>query len=198
MPKLNNKTQKIIDKESLIRERKLEIFIQNLYAEISLHKSKRTTFILQKLAFITAIFGVASIQLFTNRAQVDIVVLPMQNLWILYIIPIMALAYDIYIYAEDYKVKRIGAFIRTNSIMQDTMCSGELEWQKYVEDGRREPLATYATMMLTIILSLAAFLIMCSINYTGYEYLILLIGICGSIILFYTYKYVLKDRLNCK
>lgn len=195
---MNQNTEKIIEKEPLIRDRNLEIFIQNLYNETSLHKSKRTTFILQKLAFITAIFGVASIQLFTNQTQIDIVVIPMQNLWILYIIPIMALAYDIYIYAEDYKVKRIGAFIRTNPVMQDTMCKYELEWQKYVEEGRREPLATYATMMLTIFLSLAAYLIMYSINKTGFEIIIILVGFCGSIILFFTYKYVLKDRLRCK
>jgi hypothetical protein len=116
-------------------------FSECLRQEILHHKEKRSTFILQKLAFMTSLFGVGFLK--TNDF----------NLYrLFYVIPLVAVAYDVFISAEDFKVKRAGMFIRRNAICF-TEC--ELKWEIFVNTNR-EPWAAYASLVLTIISFLAS------------------------------------------
>lgn len=80
----------------------MEKLIEQLQKEKEICQSSRQNFILKKLTFIATLFGVSSI----NFAQLSFYE-------ILYIIPVIALGYDIYILTEDFKIKRIGEFLRT-------------------------------------------------------------------------------------
>jgi hypothetical protein len=121
-------------------------FLKLLREESLHHKEKRAAFVLQKLAFTVGLFGVGILGMKSKLSD-----------WggVLYALPIVALAYDVYIYAEDYKVKRIGAFFRKHD---EYVSNCEKDWEKYVDDNRREPLAVLASSILTIIAAFPCFL----------------------------------------
>ena len=60
-----------------------------------------------------------------------------------------------YICAEDYKVKRIGAFFRTSSHVG----ACEREWEAYVND-RRESLSAWASVFLSSVTIVAPALVL--------------------------------------
>jgi hypothetical protein len=168
-------------------------FLDRLRSEVLHHKEKRAAFTLQKLAFITALFGVAALQLSPSGGRPSITFD-----WILYLVPFIAISYDVYIYAEDYKVKRAGSFIRTHKSAQSCASDCEQAWERYVEEGRREPLATVATLILTWLTTVAAFLVLQSISgKIGYGlWLLVGLGLVIPLVLFGYYRYSLRRRLQ--
>jgi hypothetical protein len=118
-----------------------EEFLQNLYEEKLKHKEHRMSFVVQKLLFTIGLFGLGSITIPTINSDL-----------LLYLIPFVALAYDLYIYAEDFKIKRIGIFIRNQSL---TASADEQHWEQWVAQ-RREPLAATASFLLTLVALCAA------------------------------------------
>jgi len=83
-------------------------FLNNLYEEKLLHKKNRHEYVKQKLIFIIGLFSLGSLKTIEAVSKIDLSIL-------LYFIPYVASAYDIYIAAEDFKVKRIGTFIRRDA-----------------------------------------------------------------------------------
>ena len=75
-------------------------FREQLRAEQQMHKDHRFKYVIYKLSFVTALFSIGSLGL-ENETLISLV----------YLVPIVAVCYDIYIFAEDYKVKRIGVFL---------------------------------------------------------------------------------------
>ena len=69
----------------------------------------------------------------------------------------MAIAYDIFILAEDYKIKRIGAFLLGKC--GNSICLDEMQWELFVKNNR-ERLAAYGNMLLTVISFIAAAVIL--------------------------------------
>jgi uncharacterized membrane protein YhaH (DUF805 family) len=106
------------------------IFGRYLYEEKNMHKEHRFLFVQRKLFFIGALLGLGSINLLNSKNVSDI-----NFSGIAYLVPFIAIAYDIFIFAEDFKVKRIGAL--------------------YVNKNR-EPSAVYGTGLLTILAFIAA------------------------------------------
>jgi hypothetical protein len=132
-------------------------FLAHLREEKLHHKEKRATFTLQKLAFTTGLFGVAAFELGQMRGvSADLFV------WILYLIPIIGLSYDVFIYAEDFKVKRVGTFIRNYQSPTHPACISacEKKWENGLQGGLREQLAPYATLVLTLVTAWAAYLVL--------------------------------------
>jgi uncharacterized membrane protein YhaH (DUF805 family) len=123
------------------------IFGRYLYEEKNMHKEHRFLFVQRKLFFIGALLGLGSINLLNSKNVSDI-----NFSGIAYLVPFIAIAYDIFIFAEDFKVKRIGAFIR--EICTST-CRDEIDWELYVNKNR-EPSAVYGTGLLTILAFIAA------------------------------------------
>ena len=119
-----------------------ENFLKSLYEEKLRHKEHRNGFVIRKLFFIIALLGIGSTSIHENV-----------NLhFLLYFVPFVAQAYDLYIFAEDFKVKRIGVFLLFKC---DSTCLDEKEWEAWVSSNR-EPLATHASMMLTLLSLFAA------------------------------------------
>ncbi len=93
--------------QNQIRKGKNEIFHKYLYEEKLKHKDHRFNLISMKMIFVASLFGISSIPICGTIGQL---------FFILLLVPVLCFSTDIYILAEDYKVKRIGKFIRENYI----------------------------------------------------------------------------------
>lgn len=78
-----------------------ESFVQRLYEELKQHKEHRHRHVIQKLLLTALFFGLGQFA-FQNA----------NFFYLLFVVPFIALIHDMYIFAEDYKVKRIGFFLR--------------------------------------------------------------------------------------
>jgi len=126
-------------------------FLNNLYEEKLLHKKNRHEYVKQKLIFVIGLFSLGSLKTIGEITKVDLSVL-------LYFIPYVAASYDIYIAAEDFKVKRVGTFIRRHAGEQ---CHEEKAWERWINDKEhRESLALWASVCLTVISLLASALLL--------------------------------------
>jgi hypothetical protein len=111
---------------------------------------------------------------------------------LLYLVPFIAIAYDIYILAEDFKVKRVGAFISRENA---NICPDEKLWERFVRDNR-EPLAAFGTILLTVLASLFAVVLNLKGLLSYFEsisqiiFQILLIVIFIIFVVIYVYYYI--------
>ena len=119
-------------------------FLRRLRKEELQHQNRRAAFVLHKLAFIFILLGVAAIQM----------VLAPGFRWLLYALPVVGLVYDVYIYDETGRARRIGQFIRRHS-RPSSKC--ERDWEESVRD-RRGPLGGAANLVLTVVAALPCLL----------------------------------------
>jgi len=77
-------------------------FLRALHEEKIRTQNERADFVTRKLAFITVLFGISTVNLGINVADVC---------WFLYFVPLVAISYDLYIMSADSRIKRIGIFL---------------------------------------------------------------------------------------
>ena len=111
-------------------------FLGQLRQEVLLHKAKRATFILGKLATVVPFLALAAV-------QID----GLQNRWLLYALPFVALSFDVFIAAVDFRVKRVGAFLRAYADVP----RGERDWERFVSRHRAQGMlgTTFGVTALT-------------------------------------------------
>lgn len=126
-------------------------FLKNLYEEKLKHKEHRHVFVMQKLLFIIGLFGLGALEIKIGGPPSESG-LTLKTSILLYLIPFVAAAYDVYIFAEDFKVKRIGLFVR---ITQIDACQDEIQWERWVS-SHREEMAEKASKLLTFLALLAS------------------------------------------
>ncbi len=97
-------------------------FYKSLYDEKLKHKEIRNQFIFQKVIFCATLFGVSSFSELSNGINLS---------YLLTLIPLITFACDCYIYSEDYKVKRIGSFLKNIQC-----CNSENIWEHTVNKFR--------------------------------------------------------------
>lgn len=114
-------------------------FLKHLREEKLAAEESRGTYILRKLAYATALLGFGSLSIGQFKFG-----------FLLYLVPLVAFAFDLYILAEDYSVKRFGAFLGSRST--DTL---ERHWEKWIAQNR-DPFAPFAMPFLTTLLFLGA------------------------------------------
>jgi isopentenyldiphosphate isomerase len=114
-------------------------FFKHLREEKLAAEESRSNYTLRKLAYATALLGVGSLTI--ERFELS---------FLLYLVPLVAFAFDLYILAEDYSVKRIGAFLGSSSAD-----AAERQWEKWVAQNR-DPFAPFAMPVLTTLLLLGA------------------------------------------
>ncbi|MFA5264007.1 MAG: hypothetical protein WC378_09270 [Opitutaceae bacterium] len=118
-------------------------FVKELRQELSQSQSKRADYIKLKLAFTTALLGAgAFIQ--TDKTVGN----PM-----LLIVPLVCLIFDLYIFGEDFSVKRAGKFLSLSPY-----CPREERIWEEVVSKNRDPFSHYAGPASTITTNVAAFL----------------------------------------
>ena len=184
-------------------------FVEQLYKEKEIHKEHRHNLLIKKLIFVTSLFGIGSIGLkFT-----DLIIL-------LFFIPYVAVCFDIYIFSEDFKVKRIGYYIillKSNyyeglpkfinepifeTEIAEAICYLEAYWERWVENFR-EPWASKASFIISLVATLiAAFLLAIGVfyisieNYYKYKELMLIIFIIWFLIAIFTITLVFIQYQN--
>ncbi len=125
-------------------------FSTTLRKEIEETQKRRHDFILKKFTFGGTLLGLGSLSIPVSN-EISITLLPL-----LYIVPLLAVAYDIYIVAEDYGIKRAGAFLRLN---KDCTEEAERLWEAFVNDHDRS-LAPFGYFTVTMTFLIAAGLLL--------------------------------------
>lgn len=73
-----------------------ERFLEHLFKEKEIHKEHRHKHVIYKLILIGSFFGLGQFNHVSNMFHL-----------FLYVVQIIALVHDLYIFAEDFKVKRM-------------------------------------------------------------------------------------------
>ena len=81
-----------------------------LRAEIQESKKMRHDFVLRKFAFITVLLGLGSL---ANKITVEDNI-TIDFVWLLFLVPVVAIAVDFYILTEDFRIKRAGEFLKSD------------------------------------------------------------------------------------
>ena len=119
-------------------------FLRALHEEKIRTQTERADYMTRKLAFITVLFGLSSMNLGIPIADFC---------WLLYFVPLVAICYDLYIMSADSRIKRIGAFLGRHP----SSISGERErqWENFCV-SYRDDLSPSANMFFSIIVTLSA------------------------------------------
>lgn len=121
-------------------------FLTKLRTEIQSAKGYRHDFIMRKFAFGTGLLGLGSFSILTiGDTSIDLSLL-------LYLVPLVAIAFDLYIITEDYKIKRAGAYLRKKKC--GSTCE-EKGWEDYANEHPNR-LSTIAFAVVTILYLLGA------------------------------------------
>jgi len=89
--------------------------------EILLIQKRRHEFCMRKLAFATGLLGVGSASV-RFSSSIDLSLL-------LYLVPLVAISFDIHILTEDFRIKRAGEFILKGF---SNPTNEEIKWEKFV------------------------------------------------------------------
>lgn len=115
-------------------------FLNSLYAEKESHKQHRHEMVKNKLMFTIGLFSVGNI-------QIPVAMPGMGFSSLLFFVPIVSIAYDVYIFSEDFKIKRIGEFILEKC---RSKCLDEAAWEHWLTDDKhRENIAPLASLILS-------------------------------------------------
>ena len=117
-------------------------FLETLHEEKVETQKARANYISAKFAFITGLFGLGALQIGGGNFH-----------WLLFLIPLVAMGYDLYIRAEDLSIKKIGAFLRTDP--QAQTAESEKAWERFSAQYR-DKLAQLATSLFTLIIIVVA------------------------------------------
>ncbi len=114
-----------------------DTLLEKLDAEQAIHKNHRQEFVRWKLLTVAGTYGLSAIG---GIDGVEVQTGPVMLL----VAPLIALGYDIFIFAEDFKVKRIGQFFQS-------IQSGELTgaWERYVSK-QRDGMAVFGSFAITV------------------------------------------------
>jgi hypothetical protein len=114
-------------------------FLQTLHKEKIRTQNERAELVKKKLAFITVLFGIGSVN-FGFRIE--------GFFWILYFVPLVAICFDLYIMSADSRIKRIGAFLGRHP--QSDAGKAEREWEQFCT-VYRDHIAPFANIVFSII-----------------------------------------------
>jgi hypothetical protein len=119
-------------------------FLRALHEEKIRTQNERADYVTRKLAFVTVLFGISSVNL--GIKIVDIC-------WLLYFIPLIAISYDLYIMSADSRIKRIGIFLGRHPASRAG--PAEKEWEHFCTDYR-DNIAPSANVFFSVIVTLGA------------------------------------------
>ncbi len=119
-------------------------FLRALHEEKIRTQNERTELVTMKLAFITVLFGISSVDMGVEITDI---------FWLLYFVPLVAISYDLYIMSADSRIKRVGMFLGRNPL--SLAGKAEKEWERfciYYRDG----IAPSANMFFSAIVTAGA------------------------------------------
>lgn len=125
-------------------QRTNQSFLADLRKEVFQTQERRGKILALKLTFISSFFGIGALE------KVKGLSLEINTYYVFYIIPFIALIFDLYLMGEDYAVKRAGNFLKYNRSTPPV----EKEWEEYIEDGKRDVFSTWAYRISTVLIVL--------------------------------------------
>jgi hypothetical protein len=132
-------------------------FLQKLYKEQELHKEHRHKHVIYKLLLSASFFGLGQFSVGTGNYH-----------FFLYVVPFIALVHDLYIFAEDYKVKRVGFFFpKLEKTYPKTVSQAEILWEVEYLKQHREKWAFRASLFYTLILTLFSAITIYMLDFQG-------------------------------
>lgn len=122
-----------------------EAFIGELRTEINQSQQRRHEYVAAKLIFISGLLGLGSLSLDSMTTR-----------QLLFIVPFVAFAYDLYILGEDYGIRRAGSFIRRSRVTPPQ----EVLWEELVR-SKKDPFSFIAGPLSSAIALLVAAIGLC-------------------------------------
>lgn len=124
-------------------------FLRALHEEKIRTQNERTQLVTMKLAFITVLFGLSSVDVGIDLSDI---------FWLLYFVPLVAISYDLYIMSADSRIKRVGIFLGRNPV--SLAGNAEMEWERFCT-SYRDGMAPSANLFFStiVILGAAAFIL---------------------------------------
>ncbi len=119
-------------------------FLRALHEEKIRTQGERADLAMNKLTFIAVLFGISSVNLGIDIANLY---------WLLYFVPLVAISYDLYIMSADSRIKRIGIFLGQNPA--SVAGEAEKEWERF-STKHRDGLGPSANMFVSIIVTVGA------------------------------------------
>lgn len=119
-------------------------FLHALHEEKIRTQNERADYVTRKLAFVTVLFGLSSVNLGIDIADIC---------WLLYFVPLVAISYDLYIMSADSRIKRIGIFLGRHPVSRAGLA--ERNWEQFCTNYR-DSLAPSANMFFSLIVTVAA------------------------------------------
>ena len=95
-----------------------------LRTEINDSKKIRHEFLMRKFSFVTVLLGAGSLRKLLDGDTV----FSLDFAPLLFLVPIVAIAFDLIILSEDYRIKRAGEFLRARASDID---EDEREWENF-------------------------------------------------------------------
>ena len=119
-------------------------FLRALHEEKIRTQNERAKLITMKLAFITVLFGLSSVNMKIEIADIC---------WVIYFVPLVAISYDLYIMSADSRIKRVGVFLGRHPV--SLAGKAEQEWERFCT-SYRDSMASSANMFFSVIVTLGA------------------------------------------
>jgi hypothetical protein len=118
--------------------------LRALHEEKIRTQNERAKLITMKLAFITVLFGLSSVNMKIEIADI---------FWLIYFVPLVAISYDLYIMSADSRIKRVGVFLGRHPV--SLAGRAEQEWERFCT-SYRDSMAPSANMFFSVIVTLGA------------------------------------------
>lgn len=116
-------------------------FLVNLHTEKIRSQEERAKYNAHKITFIIGFISLGSFQI-ANVLNLN---------WLLYLVPVIAICFDLYIDAANSSIKKMGLFLRRNS--KSTL---EKKWEMFSSENRNY-LAPISNFIITIVSTLISF-----------------------------------------
>lgn len=166
-----------------------EEFCDKLRLEIREGLKRCHEFKLKKLAFGSSLLGIGSLVVpYGSMRDLDLSPL-------LYLVPVIAVAYDFFIVAEDFNIKRAGEFLSRD---ESGSCKEEKSYENYLNNhvNKFDPIAFFLVTLSFLTGSVALLFQIDSSRGLSISILIILTFVIESILLIYTLN--LRKQLSIK
>jgi len=120
--------------------------VRRLMQDMASSMERRHDFAVRKMTFCTALLGLGALFIKVGKDE-TLMATPL-----LYAVPLVAIAFDVYIATEDFRIKRIGEFIRRPSSPSHP---DERVWEEFVKATPNwfKPYAFFLPTLLLVIAS---------------------------------------------
>ncbi|ODS36313.1 hypothetical protein BEH94_02850 [Candidatus Altiarchaeales archaeon WOR_SM1_SCG] len=159
----------------------VEDFMGDLRTEIRETQERRAAYIRQKFTYVIGLLGIGNISIGN-----------FQPLPLLYLAPLIAFAFDLYILGEDFGIKRAGGFLGRES----SNASNEVkEWEKRCRENR-DQFSKIACPFLSVLVLIVSIVVLWPQDKNNILYwfwiatnILILIGI-------WAYSYILNKKVQ--